>query len=53
MKRAGVSYRTLAEGDELAVSIGAVTHPDREALLDLLSLYAESPVGTPGPRPHR
>jgi hypothetical protein len=32
LKRAGVSYRPLAEGDELAVVIGLALAPDQAAL---------------------
>lgn len=36
LKRTGVCYRPLKEGDELAVSIGLAAHPDRAELLGLL-----------------
>jgi len=41
LRRNGVSYRTLAQGDELAVGVGLATRPDRaelgSALLDLIA----------------
>ncbi|CAM3449619.1 DNA-binding transcriptional regulator, LysR family [Bordetella sputigena] len=40
LKRAGVSYRPLKEGGELAVSIGLATHPDRGELVDFLRTVA-------------
>lgn len=36
LRRAGVVYRALAEGDELAVGIGLATPPDKPAVRDLL-----------------
>lgn len=40
LKRAGVVYRPLKEGDELAVSVGVATQPDRSELRDLLAQLA-------------
>ncbi|OZI66382.1 LysR substrate-binding domain-containing protein [Bordetella genomosp. 11] len=40
LKRAGVSYRPLKEGEELAVSVGLATQEDRAGLRVLLSRYA-------------
>ncbi|HTK02691.1 MAG TPA: LysR family transcriptional regulator [Bordetella sp.] len=40
LKRTGVSYRPLKEGDELAVSVGVATHPDRIELQDLFTRLA-------------
>lgn len=36
LKRAGVVYRKLAEGDELGVGIGLVNHEEREAMRGIL-----------------
>ncbi|MGN6827004.1 LysR substrate-binding domain-containing protein [Paucibacter sp. M5-1] len=45
LRRAGVSYRTLVEGEELAVGIGLATLRDREDLRELLiSSIGISPV---------
>jgi DNA-binding transcriptional LysR family regulator len=38
LKRAGVAYRTLVEGDELAVGIGLVTPKDRQGMRNLLAV---------------
>ena len=43
LRRAGVAYRALAEGDELAVGIGLATPRDRQALRDLLAAVARVP----------
>ncbi|AOB32712.1 LysR family transcriptional regulator [Bordetella sp. H567] len=40
LKRAGVVYRPLQEGDELAVAVGVATHPDRDELRGLLAQLA-------------
>jgi hypothetical protein len=40
LKRSGVVYRKLAEGEELAVGIGLVTPNDRPAMRDMLALAA-------------
>lgn len=37
LKRAGVAYRKLAEGEELAVGVGLATPRDRPALRDMLA----------------
>jgi DNA-binding transcriptional LysR family regulator len=37
LKRKGVSYRPLAEGDELAIGVGLATSPDRQQVRLLLS----------------
>lgn len=37
LRRAGVAYRALAEGDELAVGVGLITPSDRQSLHDALS----------------
>lgn len=42
LKRAGVVYRALVEGDELAVGIGLATPKDRQALRATLTLLAGS-----------
>lgn len=44
LKRAGVSYRALREGDELAVSIGLATPADRDDLHALLCRRARAAV---------
>ncbi|CAN5234331.1 LysR family transcriptional regulator [soil metagenome] len=36
IRRAGVVYRPLVEGDEMAVGVGLALSPDRQALRDLL-----------------
>ena len=36
LKRPGVAYRALAQGDELAVGVGLVTSPGNEALHAML-----------------
>ncbi len=41
LRRAGVVYRALVEGDELAVGIGLATPKDRQTLRDMLALLAD------------
>ena len=43
LKRSGVIYRRLAEGDELAVGIGLVTLKDRENVRSMLAGLAGAP----------
>lgn len=43
LKRAGVSYRSLAEGDELAIGVGLATPRDRLALQGMLAQAAGRP----------
>ena len=40
LRRAGVAYRSLVEGDELAVGIGLATLRDRQAMRDMLTVVA-------------
>ncbi|EGI75808.1 LysR family transcriptional regulator [Hylemonella gracilis] len=40
LRRAGVSYRTLIEGEDLAVGIGLATPRDKEVMRDLLVVAA-------------
>jgi hypothetical protein len=42
LRRAGVAYRFLVEGDELAVGIGLATLRDRQAMRDMLAGVAGS-----------
>lgn len=44
LRRAGVAYRALAEGDALAVGIGLATPRERPALRDRLAAVARMPV---------
>lgn len=40
LRRAGVAYRSLVEGDELAVGIGLATLRERQAMRDMLTVVA-------------
>ena len=42
LRRAGVVYRSLVEGEELAVGIGLVTRGDRQGMRDVLTAVAQS-----------
>lgn len=44
LRRAGVAYRSLAEGDALPAGIGLATPRDRPALRDQLAAVARMPV---------
>ncbi|CAG9182828.1 LysR family transcriptional regulator [Cupriavidus pinatubonensis] len=41
LRRAGVVYRTLAEGEQLSVGIGLASHTDRPGVRDILATAAE------------
>jgi len=47
LKRSGVAYRTLSEGEELGIGIGLVTPGDRPALRDLLAGTARTAQAAP------
>ncbi|WCM93249.1 LysR family transcriptional regulator [Acidovorax sp. NCPPB 2350] len=44
LRRAGVVYRRLVEGDALALGIGLVTPPDRPAVRELLGAASGAPL---------
>ena len=48
LRRAGVSYRTLAEGGELAVGVGLATPKDRAALRKALLAVKDRAITTAG-----